>query len=185
MTDTQPSTQVGVFTDPRRAQAAVAELKRSGFVDEQIGLVGHAEPSTSSTAEQVTDKRISEGTATGAAVGASLGALWGIGIAAGLFPAVGAVFVGGTLMALLASAGGGAVLGSLIGALIAVGVPQDEAAYYEQEFRRGKILVTVQSTGRSALAHEILQRHGAYDHASSAGTSAGSAAAITPPKPGV
>ena len=67
-------------------------------------------------------------------------------------------------MALLASAGAGATVGTVVGGLIGLGIPEDEAAYYEDELKGGRTLVTVHAEdsafGRAADAREILSRHG-------------------------
>jgi hypothetical protein len=175
MANSNRVTAVGVFVDQRQSQEAVADLKRAGFGDDQIGVVGRG-PAAGPTGEgaaapgldRATGSRLGEGTGTGAAVGASLGALWGIAIAVGLLLAVGTVFVGGTLMAVLASAGGGAVLGTVIGALIGLGVPLDEAGFYEEEFRAGRTLAAVRAGGRHDEGRDILRRHGGYDCAAPA-----------------
>jgi hypothetical protein len=60
--------------------------------------------------------------------------------------------------------------------LIGLGIPEEEAHYYEEEFKHGRILVSVKAPGRYDEARSILQRWGAYDaHArSGANTGAGS-----------
>ena len=42
-------------------------------------------------------------------------------------------------------------------------MPEDEAQYYEGEFRAGRTLVTVKSDTRFDEASAILRRYGAYD----------------------
>jgi hypothetical protein len=94
-------------------------------------------------------------------------------VAAGLIPGVGPAIAGGTLMALLASAGAGAAVGSVLGALIGLGVPEAEAGYYEGEFKSGRTLVTVKADERAGEAWDCLARHGAYDmHTNRAATAA-------------
>jgi uncharacterized protein (TIGR02271 family) len=44
-----------------------------------------------------------------------------------------------------------------------MGVPEEEAHYYESEFNEGRILVTVKADGRYQEARDILRREGAYD----------------------
>jgi uncharacterized protein (TIGR02271 family) len=44
-----------------------------------------------------------------------------------------------------------------------LGIPEEEASYYDQEFRAGRIVVTVQANGRFAEAQSILQRNHGYD----------------------
>jgi hypothetical protein len=87
-----------------------------------------------------------------------------LAVAAGLIPGIGPIIAGGALMALLASAGAGATVGTVLGALVGLGVPEDEAKYYEGEFSSGRTLVTVRADTRAAEAWEILNRHGAYDY---------------------
>lgn len=50
-----------------------------------------------------------------------------------------------------------------MGALIGLGVPEEEAHYYESEFNEGRILVTVKAGSRFTEARDVLFRHGAYD----------------------
>jgi uncharacterized protein (TIGR02271 family) len=91
-----------------------------------------------------------------------LGGLLGAG-AALLIPGIGPVVAGGILAATFGGAAIGAVAGGLIGALTAMDIPEDEARYYESEFKSGRTLVTVKADNRAAEATSILRRHGAYD----------------------
>jgi uncharacterized protein (TIGR02271 family) len=165
MTTQTRNSVVGVFTDHAQAQRAVNELKRAGFTDDQIGVLGRdtKEMNRGELAEGDTDSYAGEGAATGIAAGAGIGALWGLGILAGALPAIGPAIAGGTLAVLLSSAAAGAAAAGLAGALIGMGIPKDEAEYYESEFKAGRILVTVTATGREDEARAILRRNGAYD----------------------
>src|SRR5436305_14323813 len=155
---THSATVIGVFEDRDKAQRAVEDLRRAGFRDDQIGLVGRdrersadwrAAPATS---EQAT--RWEEGAGIGAAAGAVTGTGLGLAVAAGLIPGVGLGIAGGTLMALLASAGTGAAVGTVLGALVGLGVPEEEARFYESEFSAGRTIVTVRADNRSPEAWE-------------------------------
>jgi uncharacterized protein (TIGR02271 family) len=44
-----------------------------------------------------------------------------------------------------------------------MGVPEEEARYYQGEFEQGRTIVTVRADGRQQEAIDILRRHGAYD----------------------
>ena len=95
-----------------------------------------------------------------------LGPFGGLGIVAGVLPAVGPVIAGGALAAIAASAAGTAAAGGLIGALVGMGVPEEEAEYYESEFNRGRTVVTVKSgKAKYQSASSILDDSNAYDHA--------------------
>src|SRR5687767_6544742 len=156
------NTIVGIFESPQQAQRAVMELKAAGFSEDQIGVVSRNEQG------QVVGKGRTEGdgadaatgAATGAAAGAGLGALWGLGILAGVLPGIGPAIVGGTLGVLLSSAAAGAAAAGIAGALAGLGVPEDEAGYYEGEYKRGRTLVTVGAGAKAASALQIIERHG-------------------------
>jgi hypothetical protein len=166
MTTQQRSVVVGVFGDRPHADAAVNELRQSGFRQDQIGVArrraeDEGTDATATTAEE--GAHTGTGVAIGAVAGAGVGGLVGLGIVAGVIPALGPVIAGGTLAAILANAAGGAAIGGLIGALTGAGVPEEEARYYQGEFEAGRTIVTVKADGRYEEAMAILRRHGAYD----------------------
>src|SRR5205814_821795 len=71
----------------------------------------------------------------------------------------------------------GAATGGVIGALTGMGVPEEEARYYQGEVEAGNMLVTVQAPGRQQEAKAILQQYGAYDATSRVGAHGANAAA--------
>ena len=159
---------VGVFRDAEKARQAVRELKESGFDDKQVGVVAQEVVPQ----EKVTKKAVKpagrkapskweEGAVTGVAAGAGVGALWALGIAAGLLPAIGPIIAGGILASLAASAAGGAAVAGLAGALVGLGIPEEEANYYEAELKAGRTIVTVKAGRRYPRATEVLERNGA------------------------
>jgi len=160
----QRSTVVGVF--PRRDDAleAVNELKRAGFREDEISLVGkNAEGDV-----QTEGNNAGTGAVTGAVVGAGAAALASLGMAFGVIPIIGPVLAMGPLGAALVSAAGGAAAGGLVGGLIGMGVPEDEAKYYEGEVQSGRYLVTVNAPSRYDEAWTILHRRGAYNQQTAA-----------------
>jgi hypothetical protein len=167
MITAQHSTVIGVFRDRSQAQQAVGELKRLGFRDDQIGVVGRdglakgvdvlAEPGKAKHSEA------GEGAVVGTATGAGVGALWALGIAAGILPAIGPVIAGGLLASVLVSAAGGAAIAGLAGALIGLGIPEEEAKYYEGEVKAGHTLITVRDDGRADEVRGLFAQYGAYD----------------------
>jgi len=180
-TKNQQATVVGVFLDTQQAQQAVAELRRAGFREDQIGVISHDRGKTATTATSATDtgSNVAAGAATGAAAGAGVGALWALGIAAGMLPAIGPVIAGGLLASVLASAAGGAAVAGLVGALIGLGIPEEEAHYYEGEFRSGRTIVTVRADERYNEAWTILHRCGAYNRTNAAAGTTTSRASVT------
>ena len=158
-------TVVGVFADRAHAKQAVIELRRAGFSEDEIGVVAKHDDTTHGTsglASDPTGTRWEEGTGIGAAVGAAGGLGLGLAVAAGLIPVIGPIIAGGALTALIASAGAGATAGTVIGGLLGLGVPEDDAGYYEGQFNSGKTLVTVKSADKGREAAAILHQYGAH-----------------------
>jgi hypothetical protein len=159
-TKTQRSTVVGVFPSHDEAARAVTELKRVGFKDDEISLVGKNKDGK----VKAEGNKAATGAATGAAVGAGAAALTSLGITFGVIPVIGPILAVGPLAAALLSAAGGAAAGGLAGGLVGLGLPEHEAEYYEGEVKTGRFLVTVNAGPRYNEAWGILQRLGAYNH---------------------
>lgn len=164
------ATVVGVFDDQAAARRAVAELIQAGFRENEIGVITREEKTVVTGTTPVEKSKWEEGAATGVVAGAATGALWALGIAAHVLPGIGPVVGGGILGSLLASAAGTAAAAGLLGALIGLGIPEEEARYYEEQFKAGRTLVTVKAAGRYEEAVDILRRHGAHDMANRAAT---------------
>ncbi|HBI43264.1 MAG TPA: hypothetical protein DDY78_10465 [Planctomycetales bacterium] len=160
MTTSTRSTVVGVFADQRHAQMAAQELKDAGFREDQLGVVAQAKDGAA-TGEH--GSHVVSGAVTGVATGAGIGALWCLGIVTLGIPAIGPVIAGGVFAAILASAAGGAAIAGIVGALIGLGIPEEDAHYYEGEFKTGRTLVTVKADKRYDEAWTILHRNGAYN----------------------
>lgn len=159
------ATAVGVFHDQAEARQAVAELVQAGFGEDQVGVVAREEKAVVGATAPGEKSKWEEGAATGVVAGAGVGVLWALGIAAHVLPGIGPVVGGGIIGSLIASAAGTAAAAGILGALIGLGIPEEEARYYEQEFKSGRTLVTVRAPGRYEEARDILRRHGAYDMA--------------------
>ncbi|HEY1189247.1 MAG TPA: hypothetical protein VGE74_16465 [Gemmata sp.] len=176
-------TAFGVFPDYPAASRAVSALRRAGFGDEQIGLLGPAEVATrekhSGLANDPTNTRWEEGTGIGAATGGLAGLGFGAAVAAGLISPIGPVLAGGTLVALLASAGVGATVGTIMGGLAGLGVPEDEAQFYASAIEAGRVLVTVRAADPDA-AGRILQSEGAKCRPENTAAIPGNALSATP-----
>lgn len=157
-TTTTLGTVVGAFETDAQAQAAVRDLRQAGFAEDDIGVVSPS--SGDARVGKASDTKAEEGAVAGVATGAALGALWGMGILAGAIPGIGPAIAGGTLGALLSSAGAGAAVAGVAGALAGMGIPDKDAAYYESEYGKGRAIVTVRGA-RGVEARAILDRNGA------------------------
>ena len=164
-------TVVGVFEDTSDAIQAVRALRAAGFPDAGIGIISRDDASRLGhfgLTNDPTQTKWEQGTAVGAAAGGATGLGLGLAVAAGLMPPLGPVLLGGTLAALLASAGAGAAVGTVVGGLVGLGIPEEDADYYQTEVRSGRTLVTVKSGDRGKEASDIMQRYGSADRRPSA-----------------
>jgi hypothetical protein len=160
---------VGMFPNRASAEAALRDLRDSGFSMNQVSLVGKHTDGTH--AGDITDRtKVDEGAKGGAATGAALGGLGGllVGLGALAIPGIGPVIAGGALATALATtaAGGaiGAAAGGLTGALVGLGIPDDRARHYNDRVNRGDYLVMVDGTeDEIRRADTILNRHHVQD----------------------
>src|SRR5579864_4835909 len=154
------STVVGVFDDRDEAREAIEALKEDGFTGDAISILSPDKQATQDIAEE-TGTHAGSGAATGAVAGGILGGLggWLVGIGALAIPGVGPFIAAGAFATALAGAAVGAGVGAIAGALIGMGVPKEEAEYYEGEVKNGRTLVTVAADGRYNEAQRILRQH--------------------------
>ncbi len=161
MAMTQSSVVVGVFPDLDQARRAIDELRRAGFNEDEIGFltrVGTTGPENEQGAHIATDAL------GGGLVGGTLGA-----VAALLIPGFGPAIAGGILIATLSGAAIGAAAGSIIGSLTGMGVPEEEARFYQGELEAGHPIVTVKTASGHDEAVAILCRNGSYDATTQSG----------------
>ncbi|HET6573515.1 MAG TPA: YsnF/AvaK domain-containing protein [Fimbriiglobus sp.] len=154
---------VAVFETRQGAEQAMTELRKSGFTNEQIGMVARNADGRTVRTEGDDETYADEGAVAGAVAGAGVGALVGIGVLSGAIPVIGPVLAIGALGTVLLNAVGGAVIVGIAGALIGWGIPEDEAEYYESEVKAGRFLVTVEADGRADEARRVLNRFGGFD----------------------
>lgn len=155
------STAIATFNTSAKAQAAIADLKEAGFTESDIGVAARKRDNEHDDLfpDEGDETKADEGAVAGATTGLVGGTLWGVGIAAGLLPAIGPVIAGGTLAAIVASGATAAAAGGLAGSLIGLGIAEDDANQYAADFDSGKTVVTVKAGDRIDLADTILQRH--------------------------
>jgi uncharacterized membrane protein len=155
MTLTEGYIAVGIFHEPAQAHRALEELRQAGYSDNEIGYLARAraiEP----------DKTIGTFIANSTVEGWFVGGLLGTAIVL-LIPGFGLATVGGILAASLGGAAIGAAAGSLLGALISIGIPEEEARHYQKEIEAGHTVITVKAQSGYADALHILRRNGAHN----------------------
>lgn len=159
---TQGGTVVGLFKNQVDAERAIDRLKQAGFTESQIG-VAMRDRSQQQDLIEGTGTQAAEGAATGAISGGVLGGVIGLlaGVGALAIPGIGPIIAGGALASTLAGAGIGAAAGGLLGALMGMGIPEEDARHFDEGFRAGGTLVTVNAQGREEEARECLHEAGA------------------------
>ena len=152
-----------VFESREHAERALGDLRDAGFRDEEIGWAMRHEEAPEGTRDVSDD--VAAGATAGAVTGGALGAL---GAAAGmaLIPGIGPFLAGGALGTILITAGASAAAGGLLGGLAGMGFGEDEARFYDEEFRAGRPVMTVNAGERADEAREVFLRHGGYDYES-------------------
>ncbi len=170
---TKASTVVGVFSNRSQAEDAIAELRRAGFRDSQIGLVARNDSGDIEKTDGAGETMAEEGAVAGAVAGLGVGGLVGLGVLSGVIPIVGPAIMAGTLGTILTNAVGGAAIAGVVGALVGFGIPEEDAKYYETEVKGGRYLVTVDAAGRYDEAWNVLNRFGAYNRSTAPAYSAG------------
>jgi hypothetical protein len=172
---------IGVFSNRRDAEAALTELRDSGFSMDQVSIIakdadhhGSATNVGANVGANVRDvnrtTKADEGAKAGAATGGALGGLGGllVGLGALALPGIGPVILGGAAATALGTAlsGGaiGAAVGGLTGGLVGLGIPEDRARVYNDRFSHGDYLVMVDGTEAELhRAEAVLNRRGIRD----------------------
>lgn len=141
---------VGTFPSRQDAEMALIELQDAGFDMDKISVVSkNSEAQIADLEVQSSEAKAIDGAETGAVMGATTGGILGIigSLSILAIPGVGVATEAAVLLgnALLGS-GFGAAGGGLTGALIAWGIPQEEAAYYHKLLSQGSYVVLVEGT---------------------------------------
>ncbi|CAN5353431.1 hypothetical protein BH11PLA2_BH11PLA2_19630 [soil metagenome] len=158
------ATTIGIFDSREAADRAIADLRTSGFKDDEISHVWKKRDGetikTDGSGMSSEEKGAATGATAGAIAGAAGGAAVGYGVLAGIIPVIGPILAVGALGTILLNAAGGAAIASISGALIGWGASEDEAKYYEGQVAAGKHLVTVNGGERCDKATSIYSRNG-------------------------
>jgi hypothetical protein len=129
---THPEIAVGMFGDVWQAQAVVRDLYAAGFSEERVGLVVRAAHSEAAHISNTNPNA---------------------------FKRTGGAMVAGNLLPVSVLGGmGGAILNGLISALMSLGIWEEEARDYKNEFVAGRTIVAVRAENRYHEAVEILRR---------------------------
>ena len=152
MNDKPLQRAVGTFPTRQAAEEALIELRECGFNMDCISAIAQNPPEREKLAEieiESSSQRAKDGAETGAVVGATTGGMLGLigSLSILAIPGVGlateaAVLLGNALI----GSGLGAAGGSLVGALIGWGIPEEQARYYDELLSQGNYIVLVEGT---------------------------------------
>lgn len=141
----QPQLVMAIFTEQKRAEAAVQALLQQGFSNDQLSVLLRHDDVTISPAEAVAMDREAEATGTAVAFGGTVGGLAGLlgGLAMFSIPGLGPLFGVGVLATTL----GGAALGSAAGERAVhfghIGVPDERSGRYSTALEAGEVVLAV------------------------------------------
>ena len=168
---TSKNTTVGVFETRAAAEHCVAELKSSGYRDDQISMVGKNADGKTVKTDGTLGSNAGEGLAIGAAAGGGALALGSLAMSLGIIPVIGPILAVGPLAAALITGIAGAAAGGLAGTLIGWGIPEQDAKYYEGEVGAGRFIVTVDGGDKPKDTWGVFSKHGGYDRTRSSNAS--------------
>jgi hypothetical protein len=170
---------IGIYPTATQAEVGVDMLITKGFNSTGISVLlpEHPNNQPAPPGAKVSAVPAPQTTKTGSAsaVGATAGgALFGAlavlaGAGALALPGVGPLIAAGPMMAGLAGLGLGGTVGGLAGALVGMGLPEDEAKRYYSQLAVGYtlLIVHIDSPEEAAKARQILVASGAADVSSS------------------
>ena len=150
---------VGVYESHDKALAALQELKKSGYPDRQLSIMGkadlidnHIHIKSSNTVEKAE-------ASIGIVAGTILGILTGVGIF--VIPGFGFLFGAGALVGAFAGADFGIITGGIAAILTSAGIDEANAVKYEKHLNEGKFLVFVDGDDvQLEQAHQTLHTQG-------------------------
>ena len=173
------SRAVGIFPNRFETENALVEVKSSGFPMENVSVVGrNADPEDGVAGVAVhknIDNKADEGAVAGAVTGGALGGVTGllVGLGSLAIPGVGPVVLAGAAATALATTLAGTAIGaggaSLLGALIGLGIPDNDAKAYSDLLEQGYYLVVVDGTetqvhhAGEVLTHKGIRQWQVYD----------------------
>lgn len=142
---------IGVFNTEEEAIRVIDQLKAAGYRSEELSVVGRNRDDLDNI-EDATGTKAEEGLATGAATGGVLGGVTALLVSIGALaiPGLGPIMAAGPIVATLTGAAAGASVGGLVGGLVGLGIPEEEAKYYDEYVQNGKVLVFVDSDAERA-----------------------------------
>ena len=158
------TTAIAIFDDRVQAQRAIEQLKRAGFTEKEIGVTARDMESRDSASLTAAKRRTPKRARSRASRRVPASARSGASVSwpaccPGSVPPLPAALLQRFCRALRPAPRRPGVAGTLIG----LGIPEEEANYYDQEFQAGRVVVTVDAGARFQEAQSILVQNSGYD----------------------
>ena len=153
-TDRPPRTDMmtGLFRDRASAEEAYETLRTRGYGEQDINILMTddtrkqwypGDKSDTALGAKAGTKAMA-GAGVGGAIGTTVGALAAVLAATATLaiPGIG-LLAAGPVAAALVGAGAGGVTGGVIGAMVGAGIPDDRAKLYDEELKRGGMVMGI------------------------------------------
>lgn len=152
---------VGIYDAHEDALEAIKELKRSGYSEKQLSIIGKAELVEDHLNVKSMNPLKMAGLSVGMVAGSLVGVLTGLGFFA--VPGFGFLYGAGALVGGIGGLDIGVLGGGIVSVLTMLGIKEDEKVKYEQHLRNGLFIVVAQGTPAEVKgAKEILMKHGKH-----------------------
>ncbi|MEP0873750.1 DUF1269 domain-containing protein [Trichocoleus desertorum AS-A10] len=161
---------IGIFSNHRDAEQALAELKNKGFPMHKLSVITKSSDDDNSLDDHLDRQRVRQPSIT-RAEGAKTGAITGsvgvgsltliVGLGSLLIPGIGQALAVESLLTTFFGSGIAATAGGVYGALRGWLVPEEQANNYNNRFNQGDYLIIIEAMEDEILSVEaILHRQG-------------------------
>jgi hypothetical protein len=156
---------IGVFPHKQDAEAALNELRDSGFPMDKVSVIAKEDGKESLQGKDLKKPPghpLGKGAKIGSVTGTAIGLLTGLlaGVSTIMIPGIGLVAVAGSAAELigitLAGGGAGAISGGLMGVFAALGIPKDRTQVYSDRLAQGDYLVVVEGKSDELMRAEMV-----------------------------
>jgi uncharacterized membrane protein len=145
---------IGTFEKHKDADAALIDLEKEGVRSDAVSMI---------TKQNVVSEYSERNGKGGAVAGGLVGGLAGLLLTAVPVVLPGAILIAGPLT-ILTGAALGVITGGILGALVDMGVPEESARAYEQNIKRGGVVLAVTVNDETNDdAREVMEKHHAEE----------------------
>ncbi|MCI0740073.1 MAG: general stress protein [Gemmataceae bacterium] len=152
---------VGVFEDLETAQRSIEDLRRAGFGQEEIGIIGQMGDAQLTVPTPAQMKAPEENAVNGMISGAAQGAVVGVLVLI-VLPGLSEVTGLGRWFEILGGAILGAVAGGCLFAFASLFLSRAKSRFYQGQLEQGRFIVTVKNPERHQEALSVLSRKAVF-----------------------